>query len=97
MRLNDFATTKLHPHLTILLDLSVEASRGRREQRSQITGQADDRMESESEAFHQRVRQSFLNQARNGIDDWLVLDATKSQEQLFQELLQALQVRKWVN
>lgn len=95
--LNEFATTKLHPHLTILLDLSVEASRSRRQQRTQITGQAEDRMESETEAFHQRVRQSFLNQARYGNEDWLVLDATQSQEQLFQELLQALQVRKWVN
>ena len=95
--LNEFATAKLHPHLTILLDLSVEASQSRRQQRTQTTGQAEDRIEAETDAFHQRVRQSFLNQARNGNDDWLVLDATKTQEQLFKELLQALQVRKWVN
>jgi dTMP kinase len=95
--LNEFATAKLHPNLTILLDLSVEASQSRRQQRSQITGQSEDRIESEADAFHQRVRQSFLNQAQNGTDDWLVLDATKSQEQLFQELLQALQERKWVD
>lgn len=94
--LNQFATTKLHAHLTVLLDLSVEDSQNRRAQRSSVTGQKDDRIESEKNDFHERVRQSFLTQARQAPDQWLVLDATKTQEQLFQELLQTLKGRKWL-
>ena len=95
--LNQFATDRLEPHLTILLDLSVELSRDRRLQRSKVTGQSEDRIESETEIFHERVRQSFLSQARLAPQQWLVLDATKTPDQLFQDLLQCLKGRQWVN
>ncbi len=94
--LNEFATAKLQPHLTVLLDLSVEASQNRRQQRSSVTGQKEDRIESEKNEFHERVRQSFLTQARLAPEHWLVLDANKSQEELFQELLQTIKGRQWL-
>lgn len=95
--LNQFATTNLKPHLTVLLDLTVEASQSRRAQRSSITGQKDDRIESEKNDFHERVRQSFLTQARQSPESWLVLDANLTQDQLFQELVRTLKGRKWLN
>jgi dTMP kinase len=94
--LNDFATTNLRPHLTVLLDLSVEASQNRRAQRSFVTGQKEDRIESEKNDFHERVRQSFLTQARQAPEHWLVLDANRTQEQLFQDLLKTLKGRQWL-
>ena len=94
--LNKFATTNLQPHLTVLLDLSVQVSQNRRAQRSNVTGQKEDRIESEKNDFHERVRQSFLTQARQSPDQWLVLDAHRTQDQLFQDLLQTFKGRQWL-
>ncbi len=93
--LNNFSTNNLEPHLTVLLDLSIEESHKRRSQRSHQTGAVEDRIESEKEEFHERVRQSFLKQAKTS-NNWLVLDATQSPEKLFQILIQNLKDRSWV-
>ena len=90
--LNDFSTNSLKPQLQILLDLSVEESKKRRQGRTQ----GEDRMESEAEAFHSRVRTGFLRQAEKHPRAWLVLDAAHSQEQLFKILLNELRGRKWL-
>lgn len=91
--LNHFATGGLQPDYTILLDLSVEESRRRRMSRSQQTGEAEDRIEAEAEAFHERVRQGFLMQARKNPSQWLVLDAQKSPAELVALLLADLQAK----
>ncbi len=94
--LNDFATAQLRPDLNILLDLSVEESQKRRQKRVLDAGEAEDRMESEAEAFHCRVRTGFLGQAAKYPQKWLVLDAAQTQEQLFKTLLSELRGRKWL-
>jgi len=92
--LNDFATNSLKPHLNILLDLTVEESQKRRQKR----GEAEDRIESEEAAFHQRVREGFLQQAARVPHEWLVLDAGESPEVLFQKMMDELvKVRKWLD
>lgn len=90
--LNDFATSSLKPDLNILLDLTVEESQRRRQKR----GEDDDRMESEEEAFHQRVRAGFLKQAVQHPTEWLVLDAAQPPEDLFQILIKELKSRQWL-
>lgn len=95
--LNRFATDGVEPHLNILLDLTVEESKNRRLQRQNQDGQTEDRMESEVEAFHQRVRLSFLAQAQLNAQKWLVIDASQTPEQIFQVLLKALKVQKWLD
>jgi len=92
-RLNDFATNQVYPNLTVLLDLSVDESRKRRFQRSEN----QDRMESEADTFHQKVRNAFLKLASENADQWLVLDASKSIDQLTVELLNVLIEKKWLN
>jgi dTMP kinase len=94
--LNNFATDSLKPDLNILLDLTVEESQKRRQKRSQEVGSEEDRMESEEESFHQRVRAGFLKQAVLFPAEWLVLDASKTQQELFQTLTTELQSRKWL-
>lgn len=94
--LNDFATNSLSPHLNILLDLTVEESQKRRQKRSAEVGEAEDRIESEAAAFHERVRQGFLKQAHAHPKEWLVLDASKKPEELFQILMSELKSRKWL-
>ncbi|AHZ86285.1 thymidylate kinase [Bdellovibrio bacteriovorus] len=92
--LNTFATGGLKADITVLLDLSVEESRRRRQGRGAVTGETEDRIESEADTFHENVRQSFLKQSREDAAAWIVLDARESQEVLFKQLLQSLTERK---
>ena len=94
--LNDFATNHLKPDLNILLDLTVEESLKRRQKRVIEIGEAEDRIESEAESFHRRVREGFLKQAVKHPNEWLVLDASQTPEQLFQILIKELKSRKWL-
>lgn len=94
-RLNEFATSGLKPDVTVLLDLSVEESRRRRHHRDAKTGSAQDRIESETDVFHEKVRQGFLQQAERDPKSWIVLDAAKSPAELLQELLTKLKAFKW--
>jgi dTMP kinase len=67
-RLSRWATEGLVPDLTVLLDLP--AADGLR----RVT--APDRLEAEPLAFHERVRERFLDLARRGGPRYLVVDAT---------------------
>ena len=69
--LNEWATEGLEPHLTVLLD--VDPAEGR-ERRTAGTG-AEDRMESEADEFHARIRKAFLELAARRADSYLVLPA----------------------
>lgn len=88
--LNSFATGGLKADLTILLDLSVEESRKRRQNRGAALGESEDRIEAEADSFHEKVRQSFLKQAREDAGAWLVLNAQETPQTLFQQLVKAL-------
>ena len=94
--LNSFSTENLIPDLTILLDLSVEESKKRRQGRSDQTGEKEDRIESEADTFHERVRHGFLKQAEKSPSNWLVLNAAKMPDELFTDLLQTLKAKKWL-
>lgn len=94
--LNNFATSGLKPDLTFLLDLSVEESRKRRQKRAAAAGEKEDRIESEADDFHERVREGFLKQAQQEPDRWLVLDATLSTEQMLERALKELIQRKFI-
>lgn len=94
--LNNFATGGLKADLTILLDLTVAESRQRQAHRTLQTGEAADRIESEQDSFHQAVRDSFLKQAKEDPQHWLVLDARLSTEEMLKILLQTLKENKWL-
>ncbi len=94
--LNNFATDGLFPDLNILLDLTVLESQKRRQNRLDQSGIGEDRIESEADSFHERVRQGFLKQSVRTPLKWLVLDASQTPEQLFRILLAELQARKWL-
>lgn len=95
-RLNEFATGGLKAELTILLDLTVEESRRRRHHRNGGTAEGEDRIESETDSFHDRVRQGFLRQAQEDPKHWLVLDASKTPETLLEELLKSIRGLGWL-
>lgn len=69
--LNEWATSGLQPHLTVLLDVDPELGRHRR-----TAGQAaEDRLESEADEFHTRIRDAFLDLAAGRPASYLVLPA----------------------
>ncbi|MDQ0661524.1 dTMP kinase [Arthrobacter ulcerisalmonis] len=68
---NEWATSGLQPHLTVLLDVDPRLGRSRR-----TAGQAaEDRLESEADEFHTRIRDAFLNLAASRPESYLVLPA----------------------
>jgi dTMP kinase len=73
----DFATGGLKPDLTLLLDLEVEEGLRRR-----VQGGDWNRMEAYTHAFHQRVRQGFLELAREEPRRWVTIDAGRPPEQV---------------
>jgi dTMP kinase len=94
-KLNEFATDGLVADLTVLLDLSVDESRKRRNQRTSAGGEVEDRIESEADSFHERVRQGFLRQAERQGSRWLVLDAGQKPEVLLSQLLHHVRGLQW--
>jgi dTMP kinase len=96
-KLNEFATDGLKPQLTVLLDLTVDESRRRRNHRQVSAGQQEDRIESEADTFHERVRQSFLGQAESDSKHWLILDASQKPEALLAKLLEHLRNMEWLD
>lgn len=78
--LSMWGTQGLLPELTVLLDLPAGQGRSRR-------GAVHDRLELESDAFHDRVRQGFLDLAAADLRRYLVLDGTRSAEHLHAEVL----------
>ncbi|MEV8513387.1 dTMP kinase [Dactylosporangium sp. NPDC051484] len=81
--LSKWATGGLKPDLVVLLDLDPAAGLSRAGKR----GDAD-RLESESLAFHERVRYAFLDLASADPSRYLVLDATNSIDALAAGVLQ---------
>lgn len=67
--LSMWATGGLQPDLVVFLDLPVVEARRR------LAAVAPDRLEAESEEFHERVRDGFLQQAAQDPQRWVVLDA----------------------
>lgn len=84
--LNQFATANLAPDLFVLLDLTVDESEKRRDNRQKETNTEADRMESEKRDFHERTRQGYLNEAKKDPSRWLILNAAKTPDELFQIL-----------
>jgi dTMP kinase len=65
---NDIATDGMSPDLIVLLDMPVEVGLGRKKSKER------DRFESESLAFHTRVRRGYLDLANADPERWLVVD-----------------------
>ena len=69
----DFATGGLRPDLTFYLDISVEEGLRRRQQAAE-DGAEWNRMDAQSLAFHQRVRQGYLALIAAEPSRWVHLD-----------------------
>jgi len=80
--INNAATQRLKPDLTVLLDISAGEGLARKKTKRQ------DRFEQEDIAFHQRVHEGYLKLASEEPQRWLVIDATQSKEEIAQIIWQ---------
>ena len=82
--LNNVAVSGLWPDITLILDLPPEEGLRRAVRRNQALCQSanEGRFEAETLAFHTRIREGFLELARQHPQRCVVLDATQSPERL---------------
>jgi dTMP kinase len=73
-RISRWATESLYPTLTILIDLPAEIGLGRLQSR--------DRLEAESNDFHERVRQEYLQISMMDPERYFVVDGTQPVEEI---------------
>lgn len=83
-RITNFATTGIKPDLTYLLDISYEDGFRRKSCDEKLKNL--DRIEKKEKCFHDRVREGYLELARRENERIHVLDATKSEEEIFTEI-----------
>jgi dTMP kinase len=83
----------LEPNLTFILDIEPESGLSRSERRLASEAldikQREDRFENLEIEFHEKLRQGFLEIAKNNPDRCKVLDATQSIDDISQEILKA--------
>ncbi|MCC3302579.1 dTMP kinase [Arthrobacter sp. zg-Y895] len=85
--LNHWATGGLEPDLTVLLDVDPERGRDRRT----AGDAAEDRLESEPDAFHLQIRLAFLEAAQAAPGRYLVLDAGRPMDELAETILRRVE------
>ncbi len=80
------ATRNLQPDLVVVFDIDEQAA-------SKRLSPLLDRMEAKGAAFHRRVRQGYLDQAKSDPGRYAVVDASRDEDRVWQSLLQALEYR----
>lgn len=80
------AVGECEPDLTVIFDVDEETSAGR-------NSGAPDRVERKGLAYHRKVREGFLAQARDDPARHIVIDAAPDADAVFARLLAALEAR----
>ena len=88
-RVHDFAVGAFKPDLTFIFDLPAEEGLHRTQDRTHN----EDRFEKMDLAFHERLREGFLDIARKNPDRCVVIDATREVETIQEELRRILKAR----
>lgn len=79
-----FAIDGCVPDLTIIFDISYED--GIKRKNADVNLKTLDRIESKGERYHNKVRAGYLQIAHDNPDRVVVLDATKTKEEIFEEV-----------
>lgn len=74
------------PDLTVIFDVDEDTAAAR-------LSPLLDRMEAKGRAFHARVRQGYIDQARQDPDRVVLIDANRSEDEVFADLLSTLTTR----
>lgn len=84
--LQRFAFGDLQPDLTLLLDVAVETGQARR----QSSGKTLDRLDVAGIDFHRRVRDGFLQLARQDPTGWRIIQADRPVDEVAHDVLVAV-------
>lgn len=84
--LSEWATDELQPDLVLLLVVPPSVAEAR-------LGPRRDKLESAGADFHQRVHQGFLTQAIADPERWAVIDGTRSEDEVAEEIWQIVAMR----
>lgn len=87
LQLNLFATDNIFPDLTLFFDISPEEGLQRL---NHDTKRVVDRLDLESEAFHEKVYETFLDLTKRYKDRYVVINARKSIEEVAEATYQAI-------
>ncbi len=88
-QLNEISTKNTYPDLTILLDISVEEGLQRR-----ADSGTSNRLDMEDTDFHQKVRDAYLQLAKeDSAHRWVVIDANKSIDEVDEEIWTKVSVK----
>ena len=95
VRLNEIASGGLSPDITFLLDCPVELGLSRTAQRKSEAAKlkGNDRFENENLEFHKKVRQGFLELARAETARFYIIDASRSEQQVFAAIKEVIDRR----
>jgi dTMP kinase len=88
LKLHAFAMGGLEPNLTFLVDVGIAEGFRRIQQRSQQTGVALDRMERESQDFHQRVCDGYRAMSQRWPERFRVLDGERDADRVENDIWQ---------
>ena len=82
----------IRPDCVIVLDAAVEVGRARAVARAEL-----DRMESEAESFHQRVRETYLARAAERPENYALVDASQDLESVQRDIASVLErlISRW--
>lgn len=81
-----WAAGGLEPDVVFLLDIDYETARERMQKR----GRGADRIEREAREFHEKVRQGFLDMARDN-DRFVVVDASQGVDQVHARVIEQIE------
>ena len=88
-----FASDNLKPDLSIILDISPEKGLSRADRRVASSPElnCESRFEMESIAFHKKVRDGFLEIAKQNTEDYRVIDASVDMHEVVNKVLEIIQ------
>ncbi len=84
--LSSWATDELWPDLVVLLQVPTSVSVSR-------TGGPRDRLEAAGDDFHRRVHDGFLAQAMADPERWVVIDGTRSEDEVADQIWEVVSIR----
>lgn len=89
--ITEFAIKGTKPDLTFLLDLSYEDGMKRKSKDEKLAEL--DRMELKGKEYHDKVRQGYLKIAHDNPDRVVVIDSSKSKEEIFENIKEIFEKR----
>lgn len=88
--INMFATENTWPDLTLLFDIDPELGLDRIRKNQ---GREVNRLDLEKIEFHKKVRETFLNLAKKYHDRYVIIDASRSQKEVEEEVYNIIKER----